>query len=317
MAKSTPMVSDRVDDIAHRIRAACSAVAEPTQRMEDAQEAMQEASRDGSNTRLSVVTDVAAMAHAEDWTNGEVAQACERAAKMGNASGGDASRSAKSVGVFISEMKTFASPKVRGYLPNLREICDEAWADETELLASVEREDRDAIKTPVRKWQSRFYHLLMNVARAVKDGTLNGSMSKQDLVDYAVANDPDHNATKVAARLKTIIASIDAFHADFGMEELQTAAEYLRTITTEELLAARKTLLASQAALTPPPVVEAPAPVIAAPAPAEASAQAEADVAEGVLDYDEFDSLIGDAAARAAASANLIERQVMTSLLVA
>jgi len=309
MAKSTQFVSDRVDDIAHRIRAACSAVAEPTQRMEDAQNAMQEASQDGNNTRLSVVTDIAKLSCDEDWTHGEVAQACERAAKMGNSNGGEASRSAKSVGVFISEMKTFASPKVRAALPNLRETCEGVWADEIEALASVDREDRDNIKTPVHKWQSRFYHLLIHVARAVKDAKLPASLTKRELIAYAVANDPDHDAAKVAARLKSILEKIDAFHADFGMEELQTAADYLRTITTEELLAARQTLLASQAALTPPPVVEAPAPVIAAPAPSEPE---DVEVASGVLDYDEFDAILSDAVAR---NAQLVERQVVANLL--
>jgi hypothetical protein len=314
MAKIVEVVSARVEDIAARIRAACVALSEPMDRYFEAEDAKNLASGDGNNTRLSVITDIAAMSHAESWTYGEVAQACERAAKMGNAQGAERSRTEKSVGVFISEMKTFASPKVRGYLPDLREVCESVWADETELLASVDREDRESIETPVRKWQSRFYHLLMNVARAVKDGKLDGNLTKQGLIAYAVANDPDHNAVKVAARLKTILEKIDAFHADFGMEELQTAADYLRTITTEELLAARQTLLASQAALTPPPVVEAPAAPAPAPAPVQAAASDDAEVASGVLDYDEFDAILSDATAR---NARLVERQVVAALLVA
>jgi hypothetical protein len=318
MAKIVEIASDRVLDIASRIRAACVALAEPEDRKFEAMEAAQGAANDGNNTRLSVITDIAAMSHAEEWTHAEVAQACERAAKMGNSADGEQSRSARSVGVFISEMKTFASPKVRGHLPDLRATCEAVWADETELLASVEREDRDAIETPVRKWQSRFYHLIMNVSRAVKEGKLTAPMSKDDLIAYAVANDPDHNATKVAARLKTLIGQIDGFHADFEMEELKIAADYLRTISTDELMAARKALVAARAALNPPPVWTPPVLVSPAPAPMEGAASQggtteggdDGEVVSGVFDYE--DDILGDGVARQQAS-----QLVMAALVAA
>jgi len=301
MAKIVEVASERVNDIASRIRAACGVLSEPADRLFSAQDAMNAASQDGNNTRLSVISDVAAMAHAEDWTHAEVAQACERAAKMGNSD----DRTAKTVGVFISEMKVFASPKVRGHLPDIKTTCEKLWADETELLASVEPGERKDVETPVRKWQSRFYHLIMHVSRAVKDGKLAAPVTEQALIDYAVANDPDHNETKVAAKLKSIIDQIDGFHADFGMEELKIAADYLRTISGKELLASRRELLAARKALEPAPVVAPP--TTAQPAqPAPEASEEDTGIVDGVYDYDEVDDLLGERAAREAAGSMLL-----------
>ena len=126
MAKNTTDANTvdaaRVTTIANLIRAKCLALSEPAQQMADAQDAIQELSAGMNNTRLAVASEIAALAEAENWTPSELKVACDRAAK-----GNDDDRSAKTVGVFISEMKTFASPKVRNELPLIIEACQTAW----------------------------------------------------------------------------------------------------------------------------------------------------------------------------------------------
>lgn len=241
MAKNIIEPSDRVKDIASAITCECNTLRGSLSDMADAIEARDAASEAQSKTRIAVAARIAALSDSEQWTAGEVAFACNHAAtqaKQGN-NNPDDERTAKSLGVFISEMKTFACPKVRSQFTTIHDACRAAWDDEEMMKATAEtKEDRANLDLPVHRWQSRFYHLVMNIARAVKDGTLAvGGMA--DIVAHANANDPNHNEKKIAARLATIIDNLEKMHKDFPLAEMAEAAGFLRTITTKELLAAR------------------------------------------------------------------------------
>lgn len=241
MAKNIIEPSARVKDIASAITCECNTLRGSLSDMADAMEARDAASVAQSSTRIAVAARIAALSDSEQWTAGEVAFACNHAAtqaKEGN-NNPDDERTAKSLGVFISEMKTFACPKVRAQFPTIHDACKAAWDDEEMMKATAEtKEDRANLDLPVHRWQSRFYHLVMNIARAVKDGTLAvGGMA--DIVAHANANDPNHNEKKIAARLATIIDNLEKMHKDFPLAEMAEAANFLRTITTKELIAAR------------------------------------------------------------------------------
>jgi hypothetical protein len=234
----------RIRDIASAIHARCHALHEPANEMEEHQNAVKDLSAGMGVTRIGVATEIAALADAEGWTPGELKGACDRAAKMGNAD----DRGTATVKVFISEMKSFASPKVRGKLPTIIEACQRAWQDEADLLAECEtKEERAAVAAPVHKYKSRIYHLVLAIARAVKGDELDVA-DESDVIAWAIEHDPDHDEDKVAARLKVQIDKLTAIYDDFGLDEIKTAAEYLGTVTAKELLAARKVKLASEAA---------------------------------------------------------------------
>lgn len=260
MAKSMNTADPRrVADIAEKLRQACGSIGGDHADMLEAQEQVQALSGKMQNTRLSVAQQVAAMAHAEGWTNAEINEGCAAAAKGINAPDG----TAKTIGVFISEMRTFANPKVRDTFPTTLEACQEAWAAEQEDMAGAEK--GDSVDTPVRKFKKRLYHLVMDVARQIKKGELSVD-SAEDVVRYCRENDPDFDAEKVAKRLAGIIGDLDKVFSDFGMGSIQTAADFLRTIKAEELLASRKLLLAgAPIAYTAPPPPPPPAPAVEEP----------------------------------------------------
>ena len=242
MAKSTATPTDpkRVSEIAGKIHSACSQIGDDTRAIAEHQAEVQELSariNGVGGTRLGIVTEIAAMSHAEQWTNSEVVAACGLAVKMGNSQ----DSTAKTIGVFISEMKTFASPKVREQFPTILEACQNAWAEEQEYLAGLEGDERKGADTPVRKFKSRIYHLVIEIARRVKADDIEVTTA-EDVVEWARAHDPDLDADKVAGKLAKVIADIDAIYTDFGQSDLKVAADFLRQVTVEELMAARKAL---------------------------------------------------------------------------
>ena len=240
MAKNDT-TSARAAEIASKIHTACSAIGSPHREMMEHQEAVQDlsAQMNGVNgSRLAIATEIAAMALSENWTMSEVVQGCALAGKMGNSQ----DSTSKTIGVFISEMKTFAHPKVRENFPTILSACQDAWQAEQDALACVDSaEDRRAIPTPVKKYKSRIYHLVTDIARQVKAGKLTVD-GPEDIVEWALANDPDHDEDKIAKRMATIIADLGGIFEDFGFAPIQTAIGYLQTVTAKELLAARQAL---------------------------------------------------------------------------
>jgi hypothetical protein len=291
------MTNDRIDAIATSIRGACCAIKDELDEFEDhkaAAKALEGALT--STSRLDVATRVAALSAAETWTASEIARACKRAGDMGNAAG---TKSDKSLGVFISEMKTFASPQIRTRVPDILKNCQQIWDEEAELTAELKGADKKGADAPAHKFKSRIYHFTLDVARKIADGKLTNAVSA--IVDYCRDNDPDHDEKKVEARLKTVVAMLDKIYDDFGMEEMQRAAEYVRTITAKELLTARAAKLAAEAeieegrmaaySLAPvPPIVTAPV----------SQPQADTDTVEGAVNIDQFAGLMNDPVALAA-----------------
>jgi hypothetical protein len=289
MAKNETTTSARAAEIASKIHTACSAIGATHRDMMDHQEQVQDLSAQLNGiggSRLAIATEIAAMALSENWTMSEVVQGCALAGKMGNSQ----DSTSKTIGVFISEMKTFAHPKVRENFPVILAACQDAWQAEQDALACVDSaEDRKAIDTPVKKYKSRIYHLVTDIARQVKADKLTVA-GAQDVVAWAVANDPDHDEDKIKGRLDALVGQVDAIFADFGLEELKVAADYLRTVTAKELLEARKVMLAG---VTPPaqparPEVVADVPKAAQDVSSGADVSVAESVIEGVADLDDL-----------------------------
>ncbi len=232
----------RISAIAEKLHTACGAIGPNTRDIADAQELVKSKSGELNGiggTRLSVAISVAAMSASEDWTQGELVQACAKAAKRGNSN----DSTSKTINVFISEMKTFAHPKVRDVFPTIAGACQDAWLAEQEYLAGLEGDEKKNADTPVRKFKSRIYHLTIEMARRVKDGEATIE-TMEDVVEWARAHDPDHDEEKVAKRMAAIIADLGGIFGDFGFEPINTAMEYLRSVTAKELLASRAAKLA-------------------------------------------------------------------------
>ena len=80
-------ISTRIDDIASKLHTACSVIAQPTRDMNDKREEINKLSAGLNNiggSRLSVAAEIAAVAHAEAWTDAEIAQAVGKVGKMSN-----------------------------------------------------------------------------------------------------------------------------------------------------------------------------------------------------------------------------------------
>jgi hypothetical protein len=238
--------SNRIDDIAEKLHIACGVIADPTRASNEHRAEINKLSGEMNNiggSRLGVAASIAATAHAEAWTDAEIVQAIGKASKR--PSNYDSATN-KTLGVFISEMKQFASPKVRADFPVILDACQSAWLAEQDYLAGLEGDEKKDADTPIRKFKPRIYHLVIEAARRIKDGKLVIT-SAADVVAWARDNDPSFNETKVAKMIVSSTAKLREAFSNFGLadvDEVQTVLEYLGTLTAKELLAARSKMLA-------------------------------------------------------------------------
>jgi hypothetical protein len=235
----------RVADIAAQIRGAVLGIADGQRAMLTHTDAVKTLSSEIQVTKLDIATQVAALSASNGWLPDEIDAACTRAAK-GNGDESD-ERTQKTMGVMCSEMRVVANPRVCEKFPVILEACNDAWNQEIEDLASVDKEDRASMPTPpVHKFASRLYNLVLTVARAVKKEGLKIA-SMQDVIDYAVLNDPDFDETKIKAKIAALVSNVTKLYADFGDPNLKLTAEFLEALTAKELLASRAKMLEARA----------------------------------------------------------------------
>jgi hypothetical protein len=277
--------SNRIDDIAAKLHTACGVIAEPTRQSNALRETINELSVEMNGiggSRLSVAANIAALAHAEGWTDSEIAQAIAKATKMSN--NNDAAT--KTLGVFISEMKQFASPRVRADFPAILDACQSAWLAEQDYLAGLEGDEKKNADTPIRKFKPRIYHLVIEAARRTKDGEVT-LRTVQDVIDWARANDPAHNEKIVARQIAAAITKLEEVFANFGLSnvpDVSVVTEYLRTLTAKELLAARTKMLAEVSSEDDTEASDSEEQDTTSAAPA-ADAKTTSEVVEGAYDY--------------------------------
>jgi hypothetical protein len=238
--------STRIDDIASKLHTACSVIAQPTRDMNDKREEINELSAGLNNiggSRLSVAAEIAAVAHAEAWTDAEIAQAVGKVGKMSN----NNDSATKTLGVFVSEMKQFASPKVRADFPTTLGALQAAWLAEQDMLAGMEAEERKTADTPIKTFKPRIYHLVIECARRIKDGKLIAPTCIEDVIAWARANDPRNDEERVKKAIAASIAKLEEMLGNFGLAglpDVKLATDFLKSLSAKDLLAARTKMLA-------------------------------------------------------------------------
>ena len=255
MAKELKMTA-READIAEQIRGLCSAIMGDTTEMANLREEIEELSDKVKNTRLAMCTEIAAMSSAGQWTAGEIKRASAHAAKMGNSTEG----AGKTVGVFCSEIGVFAHPDVRDDFPTILTACQEAWANERQAVK--DSDDPKSVPTPIKKYQSREYKLILQTTRAIRDGEVVITCVA-DVVAWAVRNDPDFDEEKVEKRLKSAAEMLRKIAVDFAHGDVGQAATFLEGIEAKDLMDSRNAMLAAKAKQTAKPLAPIP-PVVAA-----------------------------------------------------
>jgi hypothetical protein len=235
MAKTTNTILDpaRVSDIAAKIRGACIGIRQPDLERDEAQEALDEAREGTRSVREQIMVTVAALSAADQWTRGEITLACKSAVAMSNSAGD------KALATFVSEIKSVANPKVRDQFPALLDLRDRAWNDERDAAKMADK--KNPVDEPCKKLWSRAYHMLTAMARAAEDDVK--FVTVDDVVAYAVANDPGLDAKKVANRLKAVVNTLQGIFVDFPHDDIKSCVEYLELVKAEDLMAARQGLL--------------------------------------------------------------------------
>jgi hypothetical protein len=251
MAKSE-QITDRIASIAAQIRGACVVIAPDVDMANEHRDEANRIAADLQVSRIDIMSQVAGMSSAGSWTSGEVEKACQHAAKMSNAAPED--RSAKTVATFISEMRNVASPKVRDKFADILRVCNDVWQAEQDDYDNAEKEDKKNVPMPVRKWRTRKYHLISQIARDVRADKFT-DISPSGLIAYAIANDPDHDAERIERRLKAMRDQLQAMYDDFAYDDFKTMVDFIADATAEVLKASRNEMLArSEPAQAPIPV---------------------------------------------------------------
>jgi predicted component of type VI protein secretion system len=305
----------RESDIAHLISAACRKITSDLDDKFTAQDAVSALTEGVTNARMAIALEIANASVAGDWKRDEIARACKHAVRLSNRKPPETTehnqqerddyaktaeaRTEKTVATFISEVALYAHPKVREKFPTIMRACADAWEAENALIADTDKEDRHTLNIPCHKFSKRLYHLTTQITRAVRHDEAQIE-NVLNVIAYCAANDPDHNADKIAKRVEAITSLLRAMHNDFGLEKLLTCVGFLDTISADQLQASRAAKLAAEEAarqklnVTPvakvttvakvAPVVVAP--VVTAPvvAPVIVAPVVETGVAEGAVD---------------------------------
>lgn len=240
MANDTPTDKDLIEHIANQIdQIARSIYTEHSEWLEATEEANAR-NTDLVNKRLKLCSDIARVADEGDWNDEHIKSAVSMAVARikGNSPGDD--KTSKAMQVFVSQVTLAAHEKVRNQFDNLTDVLGKAWAAEQEQAKKDKKEGRD-IDTPIKKFVSRPYELVLRACREIiKPGEygrkLDDATDRLVLVHvpqveaWARANDPDMDADKVASKLETMIKQLKAMasiFADTDQHDLYQAASTL------------------------------------------------------------------------------------------
>jgi hypothetical protein len=225
---------DRIFTIAQDIRNQCATIMGAIQDKRDATEARDDASRRDVAQRETVLAALAMTSRVNAWSESEIKKAVKMAASAKAANGGATD---KTLATFIGEIKTACLPSVREFVPAIIAARDAAWDAETEALKVAKENKSDAPPAPLRKAFARAYHLLCRMLKEADAG--NVLTEAEEVIAFAIANDPDHDAGKVKARLDKIVDTLRAFHEDFPVADIEVCVTALAHITEKELTRAR------------------------------------------------------------------------------
>jgi hypothetical protein len=228
-------------------------------------EALQTASAATLSKKEELYCTAADMAFKASWVD----DACEGAITMALAARGEAQK-LSAVKTFASELRLAMHSRVRQAVPQLFTLGREAWAEEQAALKV--RKDAPA---PLSTAWARCTHMLIACMRDIKEHQGNTFPDKASLIAFGIANDPATDDEKIAKKLKTLVKTFDAFHAEFPVDAFKSITQYLKLIDAKTLREARAK---AKPAATPAPAPSnlrkaEPAPEPASDAPSDVIAQ--------------------------------------------
>jgi hypothetical protein len=230
----TKELPQRVLDIASAIRGFCLGISEDHDEMLGYKDQASKADVRVSETRMDTCAKIAQMSHDQKWDANDIDAACAYAKNiaMGNRPADD--KTAKTVGVFCSQMKSVAHPRVRASFPVILTSCTQAWNAEG-LMTEGDK--------PIRKFKGRLYNLIISATVAVRSGE-TVIKSPDDVVSWARDNDPDFDENKIEARLHNVGKILKGISDDFGDAKIALVCEYLSNITAKQLKTSRNVMVA-------------------------------------------------------------------------
>lgn len=310
-------VADRLSHITIAMRNLAQQVMQPAQEISDAAKDLQDKRDDTMSLKEQLMIQVAKMSAAEAWTAGEINQAAKEAGKVqaNRAEGEKPTAGEKAMGVFISDLRQVAHPMVAAKFISLVALRDDAWAREDDAYKNAETKEAKAeVARPCRKLWQRKYHMLMSMVRNTIDEKASFD-HVQDVIDFAVANDPDLDVERIKARLLTAVKSLTDIYNDFAHDDIKCAIDFLSVIDADDLKACKVRKIEAQTSAETESNVPndraqtvAPKPIAAKPAkPASKPAKPNASPVT-IAGLDDLDAITNDAAvAQAQAAAHLAQ----------
>ena len=226
----------RVGEITSALAVECSKFAQADIEKSLASEAKSAADAEGKSVRELVMGEIAKLSRDNQWREGEVKAAC-KALKAGDNSG--------TLTTFMSEVMNVAHPNVRDVFNDLVSMRDALWPVDADP-------ELNPVQPDVGKLWTRRYHMLTDMTRRVRKGEamFNGV---QDVIDYAIAHDPDEDAEKIQDKLEKIAGQLAEMFLTFPDEDLKLAAEYISGIDANKLMIARAKIVSPGTVIAPKP----------------------------------------------------------------
>lgn len=218
----------RVQDIARQIRGAALPFLGTDASRKDAADASQLAATHHTNNREGIMSELALLSQAGQWSSGEVKGAAKIAADMSAKI-----ETEKAMATFIGECKRAMHPKVRAYVSDMIAVRDLAWEAERAAYA----EDKDT-PTPLKKAFSRGYHCLIAMFGETEENSRVFD-SVGELLAFAAERDPDLDLDKVKKRLARIRDQLAGFYADWPVDDIQVCIDALNEVDAKALRNAR------------------------------------------------------------------------------
>ena len=265
---ATTTATTRLNDITNTIRSLAQKVMQPAQDVADAAEALNDQRAGVTSLREQLMLEVAKLSAEQAWTKGEIDTAAKQAAatNANRPKEDKPTQGEKTMGVFISDLRQVANPKVCTHFASLLGMRDTAWQMEDDAYAAAEtKEDKALVARPCRKLWGRKYHMLMALVRDTIDDKA-AFHHTSIIIQYALDNDPDLNADKVKARLDAIVGKLTEIYADFKHDDIKVCIDFLGVLDVDQLIAAKVGKSLTSVVNTTPQPKAIPAPV-AKPAP--------------------------------------------------
>lgn len=223
-ANGEELASPRLYGIAETIRGTAMPVLDADAGRNTARTLTLDASQKAAGLRMEVMTALAKLAEADDWTEEEITRAAAIAVGQLN----EAS-TRKTLSTFIGECKHAMHVGVRAHVSDLRALCEHVWLAEAE-------QPKDA--RPAHTAFRRLYHMVIASFRLAhgKDG-VDGMVlaSVADTSAWAELNDPNRRSGAVFGKLQRMRAAVDHFAKEFPLDGLKRISAILDEIEERDL----------------------------------------------------------------------------------